>query len=322
MKKLIKRKKRTCWNKFLEKQKDRHPWEVVRIAKDSFGVRTSMGDIADKDGIPLNTQQEIVDAFQKHHLNSTGPDHQAHPQSPPTVTSPIPCKQASDQAIKEVHDAPSKTANSSSPGPDRVNYHLIKLIKDTPLGKAINDTAHRCEGTATPDSWRDSQMVIPKPNKAINLVKFWIPIVLANTVENWHRKLSPTAYNWHPLCSTTYNTAPARGGPQFAMMPTSSKAERAIAKGKRATLLGKGIMSAFNRVRKEKLVRLLTYNSLPSLAAYSRGFLAPQTFKMYWVGQERGIAQMAEGTPQGSPLSPVIWLIYLDDTLRKAQGRI
>lgn len=66
----------------------------------------------------------------------------------------------------EGRSALAKTANSS-PDPDRVNYRLLKLIKDTPPGTAvISDTAVSCERGRTPDRWRDLQMVmIPKPGK-------------------------------------------------------------------------------------------------------------------------------------------------------------
>lgn len=51
-------------------------------------------------------------------------------------------------------------------------------------------------------------------------------------------------------------------------------------------------------------------------------FLQPRTFDIWWDGQKRGRACMDQGTPQGTPLSPVIWLIYISRTLKKAEARI
>jgi len=103
-----------------------------------------------------------------------------------------------------------------------------------------------------------------------------------------------------------------------AMMITISKAERARAKGKRATLLRKDVVSVFDRVRREKLVAILTKGSCFSLAAYSQAFLGPRRFGISWGGVGSFQASMGEGTTQGSPRSPVLWLIYLADTLRSA----
>lgn len=63
LKKLIKRKKRECRNKFLTQLGNREPWEVVRIAKDPFGSGEAMGEITNEHGILIGSQEELVSSF-------------------------------------------------------------------------------------------------------------------------------------------------------------------------------------------------------------------------------------------------------------------
>jgi hypothetical protein len=145
----------------LEQQKDRHPWKVVRIAKDPFGTKTTISDLIDKGGNRLQTQEEIVEAFQRHYLVTTGEPPHTTPHV--IVSLPLPYRRASNRTIHAVRSALANTSNNSSQGPSRINYRLLKLIKDTPLGAAvINDTAATCEGTKPPRVARPSDSDDPQ----------------------------------------------------------------------------------------------------------------------------------------------------------------
>ena len=93
-----------------------------------------------------------------------------------------------------------------------------------------------------------------------------------------------------------------------------NKTEEALGEGKHVTLLGKDIVSAFNQVRRTKLLQTLRSQSTPShLTRYVKDFLQPKTCQIGWDGQKRGTVTMGDGAPQGSPLSPVLWLILRND---------
>ncbi|KAF8426088.1 hypothetical protein EV426DRAFT_662632 [Tirmania nivea] len=55
---LITKKKKICWDRFLEEHGHKDPWEVARIAKDPFKCSPLMGDIMTEDGRLLTTDQE------------------------------------------------------------------------------------------------------------------------------------------------------------------------------------------------------------------------------------------------------------------------
>ncbi|KAF8464856.1 hypothetical protein BDZ91DRAFT_728996 [Kalaharituber pfeilii] len=48
----------------------------------------------------------------------------------------------------------------------------------------------------------------------------------------------------------------------------------------------------------------------PNIAAFIEGFLQPNEFQISWDGKTRGRGRMTDGTPQGSSLSPVLFLSH------------
>jgi len=108
---------------------------------------------------------------------------------------------------------------------------------------------------------------------------------------------------FHPL---QYSSRPHCNGID-SLMCTVSTAKRALAAGEQATLLGKDVVAAFNHLRKEGLMQSLEKTDLEAnFIGYIQDFLNPRSFEMAWEGQTRGRAQMDQGTPQGSPLSPAL----------------
>ena len=63
--------------------------------------------------------------------------------------------------------------NSSAPGPDGVTYHLIKAVRDTPLGqRVIKEVAESLLEGRTPLEWREMSVVlIPKPGMDLTKTK-------------------------------------------------------------------------------------------------------------------------------------------------------
>jgi len=55
------------------------------------------------------------------------------------VSSPY--REATEEMVERVHRALAKTRNNSIPGPDRINYRHLKLIKDTPLERQSDTTS-------------------------------------------------------------------------------------------------------------------------------------------------------------------------------------
>lgn len=79
----------------------------------------------------------------------------------------------------------------------------------------------------------------------------------------------------------------------------------------RPTLLVDDITDAFNFVKHEVLINILTHFQFPQkLVNMIANFNTDRTFKMAFDGQEEPPVPYTSGLPQGSPLSPVHFVIY------------
>jgi len=165
-------------------------------------------------------------------------------------------------------------------------------------------------------------VMIPKPGKDHSSIQGWRPIVLSNTCSKLGEKvvadrLQRAHEGFHPL---QYGSRRGRSATD-AMALIISHTLRETRKGAKASLLGKDIVSAFNHLRHQPTLNKIRSCS-PDNLAFVEQFLTPHHLQISWDGAPRGGAYMSEGTPQGSPLSPVLWLLFLADTLKRGDQRI
>ena len=58
------------------------------------------------------------------------------------------------------------------------------------------------------------------------------------------------------------------------------------------------------------------------LCRWVREFVSPRNFEVSWDGSVRGMGRSVVGVPQGSPLSPVLFLVWLAPILVEMERRI
>jgi len=96
-----------------------------------------------------------------------------------------------------------------------------------------------------------------------------------------------------------------------------SKARRDLANGNQVTMLGKDVVSAFNHLHKEGTHQSLREAGVAWNAInYVTRFPSPRSSDISWHSTKRARAHMDQGTLQGSPLTPSLWLAYLARTLK------
>ena len=102
------------------------------------------------------------------------------------------------------------------------------------------------------------------------------------------------------------------------------KAQEAIRKpkGGHAQLLCKDVKSAFLLVTLEKEKAAIQHTKAARWIPHISTFLAPREFAIGWDKQsEAGRATLYNGAPQGSPLSPILFLIFLAPMLQEVEER-
>ena len=82
----------------------------------------------------------------------------------------------------------------------------------------------------------------------------------------------------------------------------------------KTTALFLDIKGAFDHVAKNRLLAILKKLGLPfNLISWVSSFLSNRTLRLAFDGQIEGFSNIDTGIPQGSPISPILFLIYIRD---------
>ena len=222
MNRIIREKKRACWQRYLKAHGSKAPWEVVTIAKNLWGTKERMKVLKTLEGEEIPEAQQGAAMEKAHDLwDKTKATKSWEPQGP---------EMDKQELLTKVHTALSGTSNTSAPGPDRISYKTLKAANKTPLGRALVDqvTEQLAVGTVLRE-WQESKVVfIPKPGKDYTQLKAWRPITLINCIsklgENISKKnlapqrtrctlaalgvATPTLHRHAPQCHTLHTSTP------------------------------------------------------------------------------------------------------------------
>jgi len=214
----------------------------------------------------------------------------------------------------QIHQALKKTRNDSAPGPDGVSWKLLEVLKDTNLGRAaLEDAGQVSEAsqmTRMPEEWR--AMKIPKPGKDHTAVKGWRPIVLANTVGKLAEKLVALELQKHEGLWHERAFAGRKGrGAIDSVILMAYIAEQQPAE----VIVGRDAQSTFNTVQRTHVKKILKDHGWLRELEWIDDWLSPRQFSMEVDGQVIGRVTMTGGTPQGSPLSPALFTVYMSSVV-------
>ena len=320
---MIKEKKREHWAAFVEETisgKAQDIWQVIRVARNPFNTRKTMP--ADLEG--KTTDEDKAQAFIDHYFQGS------EEVEPDNLLSMKGITEDKGVLVDRILKALSTTNNSSTPGPDRISYRLLKLIKDTSLGiQVIQFLADFLRGkrsilSGSGDGRDITVVMIPKTGKDLTKAKGWRPIVLINCLLKLMDKVVANALQDLPVFH--HGQHGSRKGKSALDMAIQATTEAQLEKTKGRTCawaLG-DIKSAFNYTQKANVLDRLTAEGLDTegLRRYIQWFYQPRRAELTWDGETRQSTVIKSGVPQGSPLSPVLFLIGLAKALENADTRI
>jgi Reverse transcriptase (RNA-dependent DNA polymerase) len=312
--------KREWANDIVSNAKNEDLW---RVAKWRHGRRVSfIPAILTNQGLSSDEPAK-AEAFRARFFNAQPPDV---PVVFPDDPLPLAPRELAPITQDEVATALSGTSNKSAPGPSGQSYLLIKWAfsvhpaRLTQLFNACLRLGHH------PPQWREATVaVVPKPNRTDpSLPKNYRPISLLECLGKLLEKIISTRIlfdiNFYELVPTTQFGGRNASSTVDAGLCLQHDIRTAHASGLVCASLLFDISGFFDNINHHRLVAVFRAMGFPpELVGWLKSFLTDRHVKLKFNGFSSAPYDLKVGTPQGSPISPVLSIIFASPILHLAR---
>ena len=224
--------------------------------------------------------------------------------------------------MAEVEDACLNTSNTS-PGSDGIDTNLIRMAWPS-IGKLIKNLYEACLKIGYhPKAFRSAEVVmLPKAGKkTFTEVKSWRPISLLSCLSKGleriiARRMATLSINSSLLNSQHFGALPKRSAVDLAACVVHD-IETAFKDRKVASLLTMDVSGAFNTVLKGRLIlRLRQQGWHENLIRWVEAFMTERSASVRMEGVLAEPQLLGCGVPQGSPVSPILFMLYIEPLLK------
>lgn len=213
---------------------------------------------------------------------------------------------------------------STSPGADGITVRLLKACW-ADIRNLVRAIYQRClELEFYPGCWRVAEVtMIPKAGKKDRTSARSIrPIALLSCIGKGlerlvARRIATTAMT-HDIISPQHVGAVPKRSAMDIVAAFTHDVEQALAVGKRVTMVTMDVQGAFDALLKNRLLhRMAQQGWPPACVRFIDSFLS-ERYVQVRLGKEITPRHLvACGTPQGSPLSPILYTLYLAELLNQ-----
>ena len=247
------------------------------------------------------------------------------PPSDPSDPAQLPSRPFAPITEEEVSRHLATTSNKSAPGPTGITYKLLKWCHAASpsrlpsLFNAAISWGHH--------PWRCATVVpIPKPGKPdYRVAKAYRPISL---LECCGKLLEKIVAKRILLDAARFNLLPARqfGSRDYhtatdAVLSMVHSVQTCLKTGHVAGLLLFDIQGFFDNLHVDRLVHVVSLLGFaPSLCDWVRSFLTDRRITLSFNSEPLPEVVLNHGTPQGSPLSPILSALYILPLLRLTEA--
>jgi len=221
--------------------------------------------------------------------------------------------------VEEVERTLSKCRSRTSPGEDGIGYNLLKKCPLS-LFRILARIYSTCLTVGYfPKPWKAAVgVMIPKKDKDSKVATNYRPISLLNTIGKLFEKIVATRMHHHFRETHFFNQwqraylAKKEGSEHLHRLGTDIK----MAKSRKWTTsaVSLDVEKAFDSVWHDGLRYKLSHIDLPvKLVRLLSSFLTNRTIRVRVEHEMSQLVYLRAGTPQGSVLSPLLFLIYVND---------
>ena len=298
----------TTWKKMLTDAKGKDIWTVFRYTQPR---KSQLSPPLTKDGAVCTTWLDKVALLRR----------SLFPDPPPAVLATVTAAPEIPWVTftpNEISKAIATSAPNKAPGPDGLSFLCIQSAYN-----AIPDFFYSLYATLgtvgyQPACWREANtVVIPKPNKPdYTNPKAYRPIALLNCLGKVLEKLmasrlSHMAETMGLLHPDQMGGRPRRSAIDAALALTH-ETETALLRNQVASMLLMDVRGAFDNVNSLRLCNTMTEWGVPKVVIrYVTSFLSNRYTCLTFDGQREPQSPVQTGIPQGSPISPILFLFYI-----------
>ena len=321
-KKALRSAKRTAWRTYTASLNE-YP-QVARLQKVlAQGPVKELGTLEKEDGSYTDNPQETLEYLLGIHFpsdpNSEEPETTHELWDDPVVHSIV----NEDKVRKAIQTFGSFKAA----GPDEVFPAMLKNVPE----RIVGDLTLLLQGCLkygyTPKCWRMAKVIfLPKPGKgSYNRATSWRPISLTSYL----LKLLERLVDWHirtpeliGRLKQSGQTAYLRGlSTDYALHRVVAKVEQALKNDEIALGLFIDIHGAFNNITKKGMVNAMTENQVEPICVRFVGHMLGNRAVTANCRGSIVFRVVERGCPQGGVLSPLLWILTMDDLLDSLKKR-
>jgi ribonuclease HI len=260
-------------------------------------------------------RRELLDRFNNADDLPAPPEAEDYTQDPLPWDTEVSMEEAERYAIGVA---------STSPGADGITVRLLKACW-ADVKNLVRAIYQRClELEFYPGCWRTAEVtMIPKAGKKDRTsARSMRPIALLSCIGKGlerlvARRIATTAITHDVISPQHVGAVPKRSAMDIVAAFTHD-VEQALAVGKRVTMVTMDVQGAFDALLKNRLLRRMAQQGWPpACIRFIDSFLTERRVQVRLGNETTPRYPVACGTPQGSPLSPILYTLYLAELLNQ-----
>ncbi|EDN04478.1 predicted protein [Histoplasma mississippiense (nom. inval.)] len=227
-------------------------------------------------------------------------------------------------SVEDMESLIQRLPNRKAPGRSGITNEFLKMLGRT-FVEAITALTNACWHWETyPDTFKEAKTVaLRKPGKAdYQTAGAWRPIALLDTIGKIVE--AATAKRLRKIAED-HNLLPSQQMGARRGRSTETAIAQLLAQirtvwrhpGQVASVLSLDMTGAYDKVLRERMVHILRRLGIPrDLVGWVASFMTNRKSTIAFEGQESDTFDIPAGIPQGSPLSPILFLFYNEELVR------
>jgi len=233
-----------------------------------------------------------------------------------------------DVTLEQLQEMIRKLPNRKTLGLDEIPNEILKMLSSETAEQLAMAITHHFEHGAPLGELKDTTTVaLRKPGKKdYTLIGAYRPIALENTIakllETIVAERLATAAEEHQLLPWNQMGGRKQRSTMTAIRLLTDSVQTAwrARRGCVVSMLGLDLAGAFDNVSHERLLHMLWAKGIPDwMLGFIQDFLSERTTRITFTGYTSEKIRVRAGIPQGSPLSPILFLFFITELLQEFQ---